>query len=68
MWDDSKNKLKGFSKSYRKILMFDEYTKCLEGNDYQEVCDNYIFRPLDQETCLQKVTKTSISPFDDKRC
>ena len=40
--DDSKNKLKGISKSQSKNIKFDEYKKCLDGKKYQEECKNYI--------------------------
>ena len=47
--DDSKNKLKGSSKSYSKNFEFDEYKKCLGGEEFQRVCDNYIIRSLNHE-------------------
>ena len=38
--DDSKNKLKGVSKSQSKNNNFEEYKKCLDGEKYQEECNN----------------------------
>ena len=38
--DDSKNKLNGISQSYSKKIKFHEYKKCLDGEDYQQECDN----------------------------
>ena len=66
--DDSKNKLKGISKSQSKNIKFKEYKKCLDGEDYQQECDNYIIRPIIHEMVLQKVKKSTLSIFDDKRC
>ena len=66
--DDSKNKLKGISKSYSKNIKFDEYKKCLDGEEYQYECDNYILRSINHEMVLQKVKKSTLSIFDDKRC
>ena len=42
--DDSKNKLKGISKSQSKHNKFEEYRKSLDGEEYQRECDNYILR------------------------
>ena len=58
--DDSKNKLKGISKSYSKNFIFDQYKKCLDGENYQEECDNYIIKSLNHEMFLQKLKKTNI--------
>ena len=38
--DDSKNKLKGVSKSQSKLIKFEEYKICLDGKRYQEECEN----------------------------
>ena len=66
--DDSKNKLKGISKSQSKNIKFEEYKKCLDGEKYQQECDNYIIRSINHEMVLQKVKKSTLSIFDDKRC
>ena len=66
--NDSKNKLKGFSKSYSKNIKFDEYKRCLNGEEYQQECDIYIIRSLNLEMYLQRVEKSTLSIFDDKRC
>ena len=66
--NDSKNKLKGISKSYSRNIKFDEYKKCLDGEEYQRECDNYIIRSINHEMVLQKVKKSTLSIFDDKRC
>ena len=66
--DNSKNKLKGVSKSQPKIIKFEEYKKCLDGEEYLRECDNYILRSINHEMVLQKVKKSTLSIFDDKRC
>ena len=40
--DDSKNKLKGVSKSQSKHIKFEDYKKCLDGGNYQGECNKYI--------------------------
>ena len=37
---DSQNKLKGISKSQSKHIKFEEYKKCLDGEEYQRECNN----------------------------
>ena len=34
----------------------------------QQECDNYILRSINHEMILQKVKKSTLSIFDDKRC
>ena len=55
--DDSKISLKGISNSYSKNYKFDDYKKCLDGNDYRKECGKYKIRSLNDEMCLQKVKK-----------
>ena len=64
----SSNKLKGISKSQTKSFKFEEYYKCLFGGDYKKECDNYVIRSINHDMYLQKVTKNSLSAFDEKRC
>ena len=59
---ESENKLKGLSKSQSKNIKFEEFKKILNGEEYQEECDNYNLRSLNHEMYLQK--KKSF--FDDK--
>ena len=66
--DDSKNKLKGVSKSQSKNIKFEEFKKSLDGEEYQRECDGYIIRSINHEMVLQKVKKSTLSNFDDKRC
>ena len=65
---ETKNKIKGISKSQSKHIKFEEYYKCLFGGEHQKKCDKFIIRSLNHEMCLQKVRKTTLSVFDDKRC
>ena len=66
--DDSKNKLKGISKSYSKNIKFEKYYNCLFGGEFQQECDNYILRSVNHDMYLQRVKKSTLSIFDDKRC
>ena len=49
------NKLKGISKPYSKKNKFDENKNCLDGEEYQKECDNYIIRSINHEMYLQLV-------------
>ena len=63
-----KNKIKGISKSQSKHIKFEEYYNSLFGGEYQKKCNNYIIRSINHEIVLQKVKKSTLSIFDDKRC
>ena len=52
--DDSRNKIEGVSKSYSKNIKFEKYKKCLDGEKYQEECENYIFKSVNHEMYLQQ--------------
>ena len=60
--------MKGISKSYSKNIKFEEYYNCLFGEKNQQECDNYNIRWLHHEMYLQRVQKSTLSQFDDKRC
>ena len=47
--NDSKKKLKGVFKSQSKNIKFEEYKKCLDGEEYQQECDNYVIRSINHE-------------------
>ena len=64
----NKNKLKGISKSQSTHIKFEEYYNCFFGGEYEKECDNYIIRSPNHEMYLQKVRKSTVSLFDDKRC
>ena len=65
---ESKNEIKGISKSESKHIKFEEFYNCLFGGEYQKECYNYIIRSLNHEMYLQKVGKSTLSLSDDKRC
>ena len=65
---DSKNKLKGVSKSQSKHKIFKEYKNCLDGKKYQKECEIYILRSVYHEMFLQQIEKPTPSIFDDKCC
>ena len=44
--DDSKNKLKGVSKSQSKNIKFEEHKKCLDGEEDKRECNNFIIRSI----------------------
>ena len=66
--DDSKNELKGISKGHWKNIKFEEFYNCLFRGKNQQECDNYIIRSINHEMYLQRVKKSTLSIFDDKRC
>ena len=65
--NDSKNRIKGVSKSQSKNIKFEEYYNCFFGGEYQKECDNYIIKSFILDVYLQKVRKTALAAFDDKR-
>ena len=66
--DDSKNKLKGISKSQSKHIKLEEYKNCSDGKEHQRECNKYFIRSINYEMHLQEVKKSTLSIFDDKRC
>ena len=66
--DHSMNKLKGISRLYSKNSKFDEYRKNLDGEEYPQGCDDHLIRSINLEMYLQRVKKSTLSQFDDKRC
>ena len=66
--DDSKSKLKGISKSQSKNIKIEEYKNCLDGEKYQEGCENYMLKAVNHEMYLHRVKKSTLSICDDKRC
>ena len=65
--NENENKTKGISKSQSKHIKFEENKKCLDGEEYQKECNNYILRSINHEMHLQEI-KSTLSIFDDKRC
>ena len=66
--DDSKNKLKGISKSHSKHIKFEEYKFCLFGEENGNDCSNDILKSINLEMYMQVIVKSTLSIFDDKRC
>ena len=62
------NKINFVSKSQTEHIKFEEYKKCLDGEEYQRECDIYILRSISHEMRLQQIKKSTLSIFDDKRC
>ena len=65
--DVSKNKLKGICESQSRNIKFEEHKICLNGCDYKKDCNIYIIRSSNHDMYLQRVLKSTLSPFDDKR-
>ena len=55
--DDFETKVKSLSKWQSKHFTFEEHKKCLDGEDYQRECTNYILKSFDHEMHLQKLKK-----------
>ena len=60
-------KLKRISVSQSKHNKFEDYKNFLDGEDYQQKCENYLLRSTNHEMYLQKVKKSTLPKFDDKR-
>ena len=58
--NDSKNKLNGVSKSQSKNIKFEEFKKCLDGEEYRQECNNFIIRSINHEMVLQEVKKSTL--------
>ena len=65
---ESKNKIKGISKSQSKHNKFEEDKKYLDGGECQRQCNNYIFRSINHKMHLQEAKNLTLSVFEDKRC
>ena len=65
--DDSKSKLKGFPKVSQKLLNLKNITFVFWAKNQQE-CENYLIRSPNHEMYLQRVNKSTLYQFDDKRC
>ena len=51
-----------------KNIKFEDYGKCLDGEDYQKECDKNIIRSNIHGMYHQEVKKSTLSVFDDERC
>ena len=65
--EEDKNKLKGISKSQSKNIKFEEYKICLDGEELENECINYILKSSNHNMYMQGIKKTALSSFDDKR-
>ena len=67
--DDTKdkNRPKGISKSQSKNIKFQEYYNCLFGKEFIRSCEIYSLRQINHDMKMQKVNKTTLSIFGDKR-
>ena len=65
--DDSKNRLKGISKAQSKNIKLEEYKICLDGEELENECINYILRSIIHDMYMQGIKKTALSIFDEKR-
>ena len=57
---------KVFPNLNRNVLKM-EKNNCLFGGEYQKECDNYVIRSINHGMYLQKVRKSTLPPFDEKR-
>ena len=64
---DSKNRLKGISKAQSKNIKFEQYKICLDGEELENECINYILKSSNHDMYMQGIKKTALSIFDDKR-
>ena len=64
---EDKNKLKGISKSQSKNIKFEECKICLDGEELENECINYILKSINHDMYMQGIKKTTLSIFDDKR-
>ena len=64
---DSKNKLKGNSKSYSKNNKSEDFYKSLFAGQTGKEFDKYLIRSTNHEIYLQRVLKSTLSQFDGKR-
>ena len=60
--------MKGVSESQSKHNKFEEHKDCIYGEKYQKECDKDFIRSLNHKMYLHRVKKSTLSPFDDKRC
>ena len=65
---EDENKLKGIFKSQSKNIKFEEYKICLDGEELENECINYILKSSNHDMYMQGIKKTTLSIFDDKRC
>ena len=57
---ESRTKIKGISRSQPNFYKFEEYKKCLDGEDYHSDCNNYILRSINHDMHLQEIKKSTL--------
>ena len=65
--DDTKNKLKGVSKSQSRNIKFEEHKICVDGEENENICSNYVLKSINHDMYMQEIIKSTLSIFDDKR-
>ena len=59
--------MKGTSKSQTKNNKFEDYKICLDGEENENECSNYLLKLINHDIYLQETRKSTFSIFDDKR-
>ena len=65
--DDSKNRLKGISKAQSKKIKFEQFEICLDAEELENECINYILKSSNHDMYMQGIKKTTLSIYDDKK-
>ena len=65
--DGDGNIFKSICKGNSKNNIFKQCYNCIQNKPYNRECTQYCLRSHDQEMFQEKITKKSLSPFDDKR-
>ena len=65
--DENTNTLNGISDSQSEIIKFEDFKRCLDGENYQSEEHSYILWSPNHEIYLQKLCNPTLSFFYDKR-
>ena len=65
--DKNAKKLKSISESRSKKFKFEKFNNFFLELNIKKDCDNFIFRTINQEMCLRKVCKITLTAFDEKQ-
>ena len=65
--DNCKNEIKGISNSQSKNINFEEYKICLDGEEIENICSNYVLKSIIHDMYLQEIIKWTLYIFDDQR-
>ena len=58
--EEDENKLKGISKSQSKNIKFEEYKICLDGEELENECVNYILKSSNHDMYMQGTKKRQL--------